>query len=277
MKASATSDPHLFLTLFVSDIHLGRSDPATERANEAALIRCLEAHEHEVERLYLVGDVFDQYIEYRYLVPKGFVRFQALLTRWTDNGIPVTYLKGNHDPWHRTYFEEEMGVRIATGPIIDSVYGLDVYLFHGDGLDRKEKLYKMLKGSLRHPLPVWLYTTMLPGDTGYKLAEWVRLLKRRYGNNDVKPSTVEALRAHAHSVLHNTTADIVVMGHSHYPELLSFPEGYYLNTGPWHKSRTIGSLNKNALKLLRWNGSCTEEIISYPVAARAAAFREVER
>lgn len=265
------------MILFVSDIHLGRSDPASERINESALIQCLEAHEEEVERLYLVGDVFDQYIEYRHLVPKGFVRFQALLARWTDSGIPVTYLKGNHDPWHRTYFEEEMGVRVETGPIIESVRSVDVYLLHGDGVDRKERLYNMLKGSLRHPLPVWMFTTFLPGDAGYKLAEWVRILKHRYGNNDVKPSTVESLRAHAQSVLRNTAASIVVMGHSHFPELLSLQGGYYLNTGSWHKSRTIGSLNKNYLQLLQWNGSCTEEITAYPILPRTAAFREVER
>lgn len=247
------------MILFVSDIHLGRYDTATERANEKALIDCLEAHQNEVDRLYLVGDVFDQYIEYRHLAPKGFVRFQGLLARWTDAGIPITYLLGNHDPWHRTYFEEELGVHVVPGPLEETVDGTGLHLFHGDGLDPGDRLSNRLRPLLRHPLSLWAYTSLLPGDWAYRLASWARSAARRK-DDEVRPSCVESTRTYAHEVLKRSPARLVVMGHSHYPELLSWPEGCYLNPGFWHKSRTFGSLNKDVVRLLRWNGSCIEEI-----------------
>ncbi|HET6567759.1 MAG TPA: UDP-2,3-diacylglucosamine diphosphatase [Rhodothermales bacterium] len=252
------------MILFVSDIHLGRCDAATERANEKALIDCLEAHEREVDRLYLVGDVFDQYIEYRDLAPKGFVRFQGLLARWTDAGIPIKYLLGNHDPWHRTYFKEELGVDVSPGPLEEMVDGTDLYLYHGDGLDPSDRVSNWLRPVLRHPLSLWAYTSLLPGDAGFGLATRTRTACRK--NEEVKRSCVDAMRAHAHTVLTDSSAQLVVMGHSHHPELSKWPEGCYLNPGFWHKSRTFGSLNKDVVQLLRWNGSCTEVIKDSTIA-----------
>lgn len=246
------------MTLFISDIHFGRDDRAAERANEAALIACLRAHEPDVERLYLVGDVFDQYIEYRHLVPKGFVRFQGLLAAWADRGVAVTYLVGNHDPWHRDYFEQELGVRVVSDRLVEPIEGLNVHLAHGDGVG-SSRFYRVLRPWLRHVVPVELYRTLLPGDAGMMLASWA---KRRLGNEEVQPAVVEALRAHARRLLARTPAEVVVLGHSHRAELVAWPEGRYLNTGCWHDDRTYGCLRKNELQLLHWNGTFSVELNS---------------
>lgn len=237
------------MILFVSDMHFGRGNGADERTDEAALIACLRSYETAVERLYLVGDVFDEYIEYRSLVPKGFVRFQGLLADWTDRGIPVTYLVGNHDPWHRDYFEHELGVRMVFGTLVETLYGRTVYLAHGDGIAPGPGT--RLKPWLRHPLPVWLYRSLLPADTGLHLARWVN---RRFGNKVVDPATIHALRDHARHILLDTDAEVVVMGHSHHPEVLAWPEGTYLNTGCWNETRTLACLDEDGPTLLRWNG-----------------------
>lgn len=239
------------MVLFVSDIHFGRGDPARERAKEADLVACLRAQADAVERLYLVGDVFDEYIEYRTLVPKGFVRFQALLAAWTDRGVPVTYLVGNHDPWHRDYFTRELGVQVVFDALTVPLHGRTVYLTHGDGLAPHQRLYRRLKPWLRHPIPVGLYRGLLPADAGLRLARWVN---RRFGNDAVNPATVDALRAEARRLLAETPADLVVMGHSHRAELRTWPEGTYLNTGSWDEERTYACLCNDALSLLRWNG-----------------------
>ena len=244
------------LILFVSDIHFGRADATTERAKEAALVACLRAHEQQVERLYLLGDVFEHYIEYRHLVPKGFVRFQALLAEWTDRGVPVTYLVGNHDPWHRDYFEKELGVRVVFDALNEPLFGINVYMAHGDGIARTEGLYRLLKRVLRHPVPVALYRTLLPGDLGLALARWVS----RNRNHTLKDAQIEALRQQARRLLHEQSADVVIMGHTHYPELITWPEGRYLNTGFWHKVHTFATLDANGLRLLHWNGTCSEEL-----------------
>ncbi len=233
-------------------MHFGRHDAATERLCEADLIACLRAFEDRAERLRLLGDVFDQYIEYRRLVPKGFVRFQALLAEWTDRGVPVTYLVGNHDPWHRDYFETELGVRVRFDPWVERVGGVSVYLAHGDAADPTTPLYARLRPILRHPVPVALYEYLLPGDTGFALARW---LNGRFHSETPDPERVEGLRRHARRMLAQTGADVAVMGHSHVPEQRAWPEGRYLNLGAWYSGRTFGALDGSDLRLLRWNGS----------------------
>ena len=240
------------MILFVSDMHFGRGSPAEERVSEAALVTCLRAYEASVEALYLVGDVFDDYIEYRRLIPKGFVRFQALLAEWTDRGVPVTYLVGNHDPWHIDYFEQELGVRLVFDALVETAGGRTIYLLHGDGLSQKDRAYRWLKPVLRHPLPVWLYRALLPGDLGLRLARW---FSRHQGDRAIEAATVEGLRAHARHILADTAADLVVMGHSHRPELHRWPEGVYVNTGCWYKARTFACLDGTQPRLLRWNGA----------------------
>jgi UDP-2,3-diacylglucosamine hydrolase len=243
------------LVLFVSDIHFGHDDDARERAKEAALVACLRAHEPDVEHLYLLGDVFDEYIEYRYLIPKGFIRFQALLAEWTDRGVPVTYLVGNHDPWHQDYFSRELGVDLRFDALTEPLYHHNVYMAHGDGLGAGDGLYRRLRPLLRHPVPVWLYRALLPGDSGFRLARWVQ---RTFGNDQVDEVTVEALRAYAFDILSQRSADIVVLGHTHRPEHIIRPEGQYLNTGAWHDARTFACLDERGPVLRHWNGTCSE-------------------
>lgn len=245
------------MILFLSDIHFGRGTEAAERRKEAALIACLRAHEGQVRRLYLLGDVFDQYIEYRHLVPKGFLRFQALLAAWTDRGVPVTYLVGNHDPWHRDYFGRELGVRLVQDDLVEPLVGCNVYMTHGDGIDPGSRLYNRLKPWLRHPVPVSLYRTLLPGDAGFGLARWVN---RHFGTERLDPARAQALRTHARRLLRERALDLVVMGHSHMAERCCWPEGQYVNTGCWHESHTFARLDEEGANLLRWNGSCTEVV-----------------
>ncbi len=242
-------------------MHLGRADPATERANEAALLRCLETLADRTQHLFLVGDVFHHYIEYRYLVPKGFVRFQALLAAWTARGISVTYLVGNHDPWHQGYFAQELGVRVVFRPLIEPLLGRRVYLDHGD-LAIAGPLARRLRRLLRHPVPVWLYRTLLPGDWGLQLARWTTRLRPEVLNQ----KTIERLRRYAYHLLSTQQADLVVLGHSHYAELACWPEGCYLNPGCWYQQQTFGLLDHATLKLCRWTSRGIETLTQYELS-----------
>lgn len=233
-------------------MHFGRSGRSRERSKEADLIACLEAHGGEVEHLYLVGDVFDGYIEYRHLVPKGFVRFQALLARWTDRGIPVTYLLGNHDPWHRDYFSNELGVQIVE-EALDATHGaVDLHVTHGDAEASTRGFYTWLRPLLRHPVAIRLYRSCLPADLGIGLA---RRVSRALHDDVLDPSVIEGLQAHARTLLQRPGTDVVVMGHSHDPGLHRWPEGVYVNTGNWYEKRTFARLTGDTLTLSRWNGT----------------------
>ena len=238
------------MILFVSDIHFGSGDRAAERAEERDLTAFLRAHGDTCEHLYLLGDVYDAYIEYASLIPKGLARFQGLLGEWTDSGRTVTYLVGNHDPWHLSYYEDELGVCVEEEPFVVSHYGHDIYLAHGDGIEGAAG--ETLKTIIRHPIPTWLYRTIFPADLGFRLARWWSVT---FGRDQIRPSLVEALESHAREVLQTTDAGFVLMGHSHQSACHKWPEGTYINTGSWRHERTYALLDERGLQLLRWKGS----------------------
>jgi UDP-2,3-diacylglucosamine hydrolase len=241
------------LYLFLSDLHLGRGTAAESRAAERDALALLRTHEPALRAagndggLFLVGDVFDQFIEYRHLVPKGFVRLQGLLAAWTDTGIPVTYVVGNRDPWHLDYFERELGVRVVPDGVAAKLAGRETYIAHGDGLVPTERAYNRLKPILRHPLPVRLYRNLFPGDWGYRLARRIA----RLGDGAPDAPTVDALRDAARRRLTGPT-DLVVLGHGHRAERVDEPGGTYLNPGYWFADRTFARLDAAGPALLRW-------------------------
>ncbi len=253
--------------LFLSDLHLGRGTDAESRAAERDAVALLRAHEGAVrggtERgeggLFLVGDVFNQFIEYPSLVPKGGVRLLGELAAWTDGGLPVTYLVGNRDPWHLDYFETELGVRVLDALSV-RLAGYEVHLAHGDGLVASDAGYNRLKPVLRHPLAYWLYRSLPPGDAGFRFARWVA---RRGEDTPGDPGAPEApfvddLRAAARERLAASAADLVVHGHTHQAELSAWPGGLYLNPGYWHGDRTFARLDADGPALLRWTGHASE-------------------
>ncbi len=175
---------------FLSDFHLGAPTYNESRERERKIVAWLEAHEKEMGGLFLLGDVFDYWFEYRYVVPKGYVRLMAALACLADKGIPVYFFCGNHDAWTRNYFQKELGLRVCeqNARLIVSMdgaaangaaFGADggavagtptkFYIGHGDGLGPDDKSYKRLK---RLFSARWArsFFSMLHPWTGYVLA-----------------------------------------------------------------------------------------------------------
>jgi UDP-2,3-diacylglucosamine hydrolase len=244
--------------LFVSDLHLGR-DPVRRRRDEQDLVDCLTSFEGRVQALWLLGDLFEAWIEHRHAVPPPPARLFGLLARWADAGVRVTVFAGNHDAWYGSYLSQEVGVRVVTDRLTQEiaqpggrVYRL--YLHHGDGL-APGGLYRHLRPLLRARLPVAAWK-LLPADWGMGLA-----LRSSHGLRGlpVDRRQVEGLRDHARSILAAGEADAVVMGHSHWAErlgadALGVPQGEYLNTGAWFAQRTFGLLGREGFRLMVWNG-----------------------
>ena len=238
------------MTLFLSDLHLGRGTPSQSRAAERALVALLDHYAPRAEALYLVGDAFDQFIEYRHLAPKGAARFLGRLADWADAGRRVVYVLGNRDPWHGGFFSSELGVRMISDGLQAVHYGCRVYIAHGDALVPEDRAYQRLRPVLRHPLALRLYRAALPADWGYGLA---RRVGRRAGGADRDPTAARALHRHAQHLLGEV--DLVVFGHCHQAALTAYPRGFYLNPGFWFADRTFGTLDAQGPALHRWADS----------------------
>ncbi len=268
--------------LFLSDLHLGRGAPAETRAAEHDAVALLDAHADELREaanrsqdedlagLVLLGDVFNAWIEYRTLVPKGGVRLLGALAALTDAGVPVTYVVGNRDPWQLSYLEEELGVRLVREAWTGRAAGRALYIAHGDGRVPSERAYNLLRPILRSGMAYRLFRTALPGDWGFRLAQ--RVAARDTG--DARRPVVEGVRAHARHVLATTAASLAVMGHSHQAELTALPGGTYLNPGYWFADRTFARLDiadpargADGVRLLRWADGRAETVATEPAPA----------
>jgi UDP-2,3-diacylglucosamine hydrolase len=251
------------VVLFVSDMHLGRGSARASREHERALIDCLHAHADQATHLYLLGDVFDAYIEHRSYIPKQGIRLMGELAQWTACRKPVCYLHGNHDPWHLDFMDRELGVRVVEGPWTAHHYGQHIHLAHGDRVASTHGRWgQWMRQVMHHQGAVAAYRTLLPADWGLAAAQWVS--RRLHGDPD--PTVIRALRTHAAQVLRTTAADAVLMGHSHAAELHEDRAGIYLNTGTWYEKRTFVRLTPDRWALMQWNGAKARPIKTAPVS-----------
>ena len=250
------SIPKRNVILVVADIHFGKSTAEFERDKEHALVACLEAFSHDADEVILLGDVFEHYIEYRHLIPKGYTRFLGALGELADGGLHLTYFAGNHDPWHRDFFETEFGARFVTDDETRILHGSRYHFFHGDGVPENGGLYRRIKRLIRHPVSLRAYTSVLPGDFGMSLARWVN---ERFGERSISAGTAERLRMYADKLLLADLADVVVLGHSHVAELSNLAGGLYVNPGSWHHQRTFALIAPTGPRLLQWRGETAED------------------
>lgn len=130
---------------FLSDAHLGSLAIVHRRTQERRIVRFLDSIKHKAAAIYLLGDMFDFWNEYRYVVPKGFTRFLGKISELTDMGVEVHFFTGNHDIWTYGYLEEECGMTVHYKPITTEIYGKVFYLAHGDGLGDPDGKFKLLR------------------------------------------------------------------------------------------------------------------------------------
>ena len=130
---------------FLSDAHLGSLAIPHGRTQERRLVRFLDSIKEKASAVYLLGDMFDFWNEYRYVVPKGYSRFLGKLSELTDNGVEVHFFAGNHDLWTYGYLEEECGVIVHKAPVTTEIYGKVFFLSHGDGLGDPDNKFKILR------------------------------------------------------------------------------------------------------------------------------------
>ena len=131
-------------TYFLSDLHLGAPYFKESREAELRVVRFLDSIKDHVDAIYLLGDVLDYWYEYRYVVPRGFVRFFGKLAELSDSGIKITWIIGNHDIWIFDYIPNELGIEVIDGSIVRNIYGKEFFLAHGDGLGKNHLAFRFI-------------------------------------------------------------------------------------------------------------------------------------
>jgi UDP-2,3-diacylglucosamine hydrolase len=237
---------------FISDAHLGEHGELIERRKEERLTTFFRHIGDHAACLYVVGDLFDFWFEYRQVIPSGHGRILHELARLVRHGTRVVYLAGNHDFWLGDFFPREIGAEISREPLSIKHQGLSLYVAHGDGLAQRDRGYRLLKRILRNPLNIWLYRLIHP-DVGLPLAKLVSASSRAYTDQKALELVSEYERA-AREIL-SRGFDAVILGHSHYPSLRSFGRKIYLNIGDWITHFTYGRLRGGKLTLHVWSAA----------------------
>ena len=239
-------------TYFISDVHLGLGTKEKEKAKENRLLGFLQEVFPVTETLFIVGDLFDFWFEYKTVIPKGFHRTLSALQGFTDAGKTIHYLAGNHDFWMKDFFREELGIHVHLEPFEMTVQGKRIYLHHGDGLAENDLGYKLIKPVLRHKFNAWLYRWLHP-DIGVRLAKGSSRTSREY-TSQKHYGEEEGMIREATRKIHEGF-DIVIMGHRHKPNVLKIDNGTYINLGDWIAYNTYAELSHGIIELRTWTGN----------------------
>lgn len=221
---------------FASDFHLGADGKTNSKEREKLIISWLEYIESDATALYLVGDIFDFWFDYKTVVPRGYTRLLGKLAQLSDAGLPIYYFTGNHDLWAFDYFEKELGIKVFHQPIQKNICGKKFFIGHGDGLGPGDYGYKRLKKVFTNRFCQWLFRWIHP-DWGVGLANYFSK-KSRYA----QPSHIhwlgkkkEWLVQYVEKQLDTEYYDYFIFGHRHLTidHILSNKKSRYINLGEW--------------------------------------------
>ncbi len=204
-------------TYFISDIHLGAPSAKESQARERRLVKFLNTIEPECKTLYIVGDLFDYWFEYKHVVPKGHTRLLGTLAQMVDRGMSLHVFTGNHDLWMHDYLSDELGATLHHGPLTLDLDGKKFYIAHGDGLGPGDLRYKFIKRIFTNPYCIWIYKRLHP-NFGVGFAARMSRLSRN--SQDEKDHDFlgdrERQLLHSKALLEDEWFDYFIYGHRHH-------------------------------------------------------------
>jgi UDP-2,3-diacylglucosamine hydrolase len=220
---------------FASDFHLGAGKYTSIREREARIVRWLDIIKADAAEVFLMGDIFDFWFEYKTVVPKGYIRFLGKLAELADAGIKLYFFKGNHDMWMFDYFERELGATIISDELEIERNGKRFYLHHGDGLGPGDASYKILKKAFRSKVCQWLFARLHP-NLGVGIANWWSQQSRIAGESSAENRSYEHewLVIYSRELLQTHFYDYLIFGHRHLPMDIQLNDrSRYINLGEW--------------------------------------------
>jgi UDP-2,3-diacylglucosamine hydrolase len=235
---------------FASDLHLGLPDFEKSLVREKLFVKWLDTVKNDALAIYLLGDVFDFWHEWKRSAPQGFTRFLGKLAEISDSGIPVHYFTGNHDIWVYNYLPREIGLIVHRGNLKTELLGKKFFLGHGDGLGPGDKSYKLLKLVFTNKVLQWIFKRLHPdfslwlGQTWSASRGMVDRIPEFYGVDK------EWLILYSKEQLEKEFFDYFVFGHRHIPGIHQIGENTnYINLGDWVQHFTYGVFDGEKFEL----------------------------
>lgn len=240
---------------FASDQHLGAPTAELSFPREQKFVAWLDEIKYDAEAIFLLGDLFDFWFEYKTVVPKGFVRVLGKLAEIRDSGIPIYFFVGNHDLWMSDYFEKELNIPVFHTSK-EFVFNDKKFLIgHGDGLGPGDKGYKRMKKVFKNPFSKWIFRWLHP-DVGMQLGQYLSVKNKLIsGDEDVKflGEEKEWLVLYAKRKLETQHFDYFVFGHRHLPMQIQVGENsQYINLGDWIGYFTYGLFDGTSFELKKY-------------------------
>ena len=238
---------------FASDFHLGIPGTLSSSEREKKIIRWLDFIADSSKEIFLVGDLFDFWFDYKHVVPRGFTRLLGKIAELSDLGIPIHIFKGNHDLWLKDYFENELGVHLYSKPIEREWGGKSFLIGHGDGLGPGDYGYKWMKKIFTNPVAIKLFSWIHP-DLGIPLASFFSSTSRASQSGDAEQflgPDKEWLIQYSERKLLSKEYDYFIFGHRHLPIFypLSNQKSIYINLGEWLNQCTYAIFDGEKIQL----------------------------
>ena len=234
---------------FISDAHFGSESEEKEEEKIERFKNFLNSNLKENDYLFIVGDLFDFWFEYRYLIPKECFQVLNILYNLVRKGVKIVYIGGNHDFWENGFLKKEMDIEFHSEYLTIDLMSKRFYLHHGDGFIKKDKGYRLLKSILRNRTNIWLYKLIHP-DLGVFLAKYFSTFSRTNSTNKYYSSFEEYFQFAKEKF--EEGVDFVIMGHTHISVIKEFGNKFFVNIGDWMENFTYGIYDGKEFKLEKW-------------------------
>ena len=235
--------------LFISDQHLGLQTKEIEDSKERLLVKFLKYAEDNCDELFILGDLFDYWFEYKRVYQKGYFRTLTALKDVAEKGIQIHYFIGNHDFLHRDFFTTEFGIHMHEDPIAVTLNGKKFYIGHGDGLVKNDVGYMILKTVLRNNIIQRLYSLLHP-DLGIAIASKTSKSSREYTKKK-DYGEIDGIESAAKQKIEEGF-DYVIFGHTHERSFKQFKGGTYINLGSWIDAPCFGKFVSEKFEVVDW-------------------------
>lgn len=255
---------------FLSDLHLGAPYFSDSKEAERRVVSFLDHIAKDADEIYLLGDILDYWYEYRYVVPRGFVRFFGKLAELSDSGVRIVWFIGNHDIWIFDYLPSELGIEVVDGERVENVKGKRFYMTHGDGIGKLKPSFRFLRRLFRSKICQKLFSGIHPRWTVPFAYNWSSHSRKYDGpsEEDAERMLVNVRDNSREIKMRDTSIDYFVYGHLH----LLLEERFQISKdgigypaeiivlGEWIKTFSYGVFDGQRFRLSRWINESEEEI-----------------